>query len=247
MMFDLPLIGLTDEYKQVRCAIDRRKSALLLGAAGSGKTKVLRSALNSTGSPCVYLDSAPVLHDLLVEFGRRLSDAGYKPLRRFVPMRDDAGRFFAAQTSMSLRGILWSALENEPVTIALDHIRNGSPNTYRFLQKVYYTRGVTIIAVSRTHVDLGYLARLFWDPRDMITFQPLGNRDIHELFDTVARQLKLEHLDLDDFRPRVLEAAQGNPGQVVEMCRRAADPLYQKGRHIQFAPLRIDTVAHFLS
>ena len=37
----------------------------------------------------------------------------------------------------------------------------------------------------------------------------------------------------------------GNPGQIVEMCRSATEPLYVSGRHIKFAPLRIDALIRF--
>jgi hypothetical protein len=32
----------------------------------------------------------------------------------------------------------------------------------------------------------------------------------------------------------------GNPGQIAEMCKLVSDPKYWSGRHILFAPLRID-------
>jgi hypothetical protein len=55
----------------------------------------------------------------------------------------------------------------------------------------------------------------------------------------------LRDLDLDEFGNKALESAHGNPGQIIEMCRLAAQPQYQSGRYIKFAPLRIDTVMKF--
>jgi hypothetical protein len=44
----------------------------------------------------------------------------------------------------------------------------------------------------------------------------------------------------------VLAAAQGNPGQILTMCRLAGCPEYQDGRHIKFLPLRIDALTAFV-
>ena len=56
---------------------------------------------------------------------------------------------------------------------------------------------------------------------------------------------KLRQLDLDEFREKVLESARGNPGQIIEMCRLAAQPQYHAGRYIKFSAIRIDTVTKF--
>jgi GTPase SAR1 family protein len=245
MVAELPLVGLADECERVRQAVGKGQSLLLLGPPGCGKTKVLRSVLRESCVRSVYLDAAPVPHDLLVGLGQALIDLGHSPLQRFVPAGEQVRPWLVAQTSLRLRGILWSAIEAEPITIALDQIGKAGASTYRFLQKAYYTRGVSIIAVSRKSSDLGFLSRLFWDPRETVSFRSLGERDALRLFDMLVDKFGLDALDLNDFRPRVLEAARGNPGQIVEMCRLAAKPSYQRGRHILFAPLRIDTVAHF--
>lgn len=57
---------------------------------------------------------------------------------------------------------------------------------------------------------------------------------------------RLESLDLDAFRRKVLTAARGNPGQILAMCRMAGRPEYQQGRHIKFLPLRMDALAAFV-
>ena len=73
----------------------------------------------------------------------------------------------------------------------------------------------------------------------------LQERDAEHLFEAAADHFQLRNLDLNEFREKVLESARGNPGQILEMCRLAAQPQYHAGRYIKFAPLRFDTVMKF--
>jgi hypothetical protein len=104
---------------------------------------------------------------------------------------------------------------------------------------------MALFEASRDTVRLGALARLFWDPAKAIHIPPLPERDAEQLFDAAAGHFKLHNLDLDEFREKVLASARGNPGQIIEMCRLAAQPRYHVGRYIKFSPLRIDTVMKF--
>jgi hypothetical protein len=87
---------------------------------------------------------------------------------------------------------------------------------------------------------MGALNRLLWDPERMLRIAPLNVRDAADLFDSAADHFKLGNLSLNGFREKVLECANGNPGQIIEMCRLATQPQYLAGRHVKFAPLRID-------
>jgi hypothetical protein len=127
----------------------------------------------------------------------------------------------------------------------LDGVAGAGFPTYRFLQRIYHTPGMTLFASSQDAFSLGALARLFWNPAKALNIPPLQDRDAEQLFETAADYFKLRHLDLGEFREKVLESAHGNPGQIIEMCRLATEPQYHAGRYIKFAPLRIDTVMRF--
>jgi hypothetical protein len=63
--------------------------------------------------------------------------------------------------------------------------------------------------------------------RATLHLEPLNHGDSMRLFDVAAGQFALRDLDA---------------GQIVEMCRMASNPMYLSGRHIKFAPLRIDVL-----
>lgn len=244
----LPLVGLISERKRFLDALQKRESLLLLGPRGCGKTTVIQSAIKALPDrdDIVYLRYSPALHELLVSLARTLVDSQHNYLRRLVPKNDDLGKWLSRQTSVHLRGILWSALEAEPRTIILDGVDGATHPIFRFLQRVYFAPGTAMFASAHDSVALGALSRLFWHPQKVIHFKLLSEVDAAKLFDLAVNRFDLGHLGIEEFRHKVLEAANGNPGQIVQMCQLATDPQYMAGKYIKFAPLRIDALMRFL-
>jgi hypothetical protein len=226
----LPFVGMARELEHLNQAFAAGDPLLLLGPQGSGKTRLIQEALPR--NPHVrYIVWEPTLHALLISMARAM-------------LADPEDRL-AAHTSVHLKGLLWTAIESSPTPMVVDGIAGASFPTYRFLQRIYHTRGMALFAASRDAVSLGALARLFWNPAHALHVPPLHERDAEQLFDAAADRFQLRHLDLDEFRDKVLDSARGNPGQIIEMCRLAAQLQYHSGRYIKFSPLRIDTVMKF--
>ena len=217
---------------------------LLLGPQGSGKTRLIEEAL-SGNRHVLYIAWEPTLHALLTAMARALIAARHAEFISRAKPGTDPETWLAVQTSVHLKGLLWTAMESSPVPMILDGIAGASFPTYRFLQRIYHTPGMALFAASRDAFSLGALARLFWNPAKALHIPPLHERDAEQLFEAAADHFKLRNLDLDEFREKVLESARGNPGQIIEMCRLAAQPQYHAGRYIKFSPLRIDTVMKF--
>lgn len=165
MHVELSPIGLEQELARMRKAIQQRQSLLILGQRGSGKTTLLRTALGEPACKAIYVRSAGILHEFLVSFARSLALAGHRPTLNMIGRASDLDRLLTAQTSVHLKGILWTAIEKEPVVIVLDDIHGAGMRNYRFLQRIYQTKRVAIIAAARGYRCLDALARLFWDPR----------------------------------------------------------------------------------
>ena len=244
MEAQLPLVGMARELRRLSSALAAGDPLLLLGPQGSGKTRLIQEAL-SANRRVLYIAWEPSLHALLAAMARALIAARHADFLRRAQPGADAEAWLAVQTSVHLKGLLWTAMELSPVAMVLDGVAGAGFPTYRFLQRIRHTPGMALFAASRDAFSLGTLARLFWNPATALHVPALHERNAGQLFEAAADHFKLRHLDLDDFRGKVLESARGNPRQIIEMCRLAAQPQYHAGRHIKFAPLRIDAVMKF--
>ncbi len=225
----IPLIGRQAERKRILGAFENRGSLLITGARGLGKTRLIESSLEIANPerPFVYISFTPKLRDLLGSLGGKLW----------------AEQDLRTQTSIHLKGLLWRAFEEHPCTIVIDGIERASPPVYRFLQRIYFTRGAGIIASARSRETLGSLDRLFWDPREILELKPLKHAESRRLFDLAMEENPAGGIDLEEVRDRILDAAAGVPGAILTMCRMASEPRYRAGSRVKINLMRIDLAA----
>ncbi|MCW5978347.1 MAG: ATP-binding protein [Bryobacteraceae bacterium] len=226
-----PLIGRREELRNLTYALVERRSRLVLGPPGAGKTRLVREAERLAGQRCAWAERPRALHAFLVEAAEQL----HCRIERFADLEQ--------ATSMSLKPAVLDALQRSPRCVAIDDLAWADPRMYRFLRELYYLPDVCLIVTAASRDSLGYVRRLLWDPREEIALEPLNRVESQELFEAAADRYQLRSLDLEDFRRKALAAARGNPGQIVSMCRLAGRPEYHNGRYVKFLPLRMDALS----
>jgi hypothetical protein len=242
---EFPLIGREGELARVREAIRNRRSLSILGSPGSGKSRLIESACAELpgGAPPVRIQCPAHAHELLVALARALLKDGHETLAATLKCSDAA---VDRETSLHLRGVLWQSLALEPRPLVFEDIQGASAPMYRFLQRLYHTAGIGMIATAVSAERLGFLRRLFWDPRERLELEPLRDRDTRRLASLAASRFCLpDEIDRQELQQRVLEAAAGNPGRIVEMYRMAADSRYRRGDYVKMGLIRIDLAARF--
>jgi len=232
---ELPLVGRRAELSNLTAALRGHCARLIVGPPGAGKTRLIQEALRISREPCVFLRGPVARHALLVELARQLENCD---LAR-IPALEDA-------TSISLKPAVLNALRRAPRCVVIEDLSHADPRMYRFLQELYYVPRACLIVSSTSRDRLGFVRKLLWDPREEIRLRPLSRPQARCLFEAAAEAYGLGPLDLEDFRPKVLAAARGNPGPIISMCRLAAGPEYRAGRYIKFAALRMDALAAHL-
>ena len=225
----IPFVGRQRELRELIAALRTGQPRLTVGPAGIGKKRLVEEALQAAAQPFVRVRAAGVLHELLANLAAALGCSRPKA------------------TSPALKGLVLNALCRAPQCVVLEDLHDADPRMYRFLQKLYYTPGVSLIVSATSRADLGFVRKLLWDPREEMILEPLSRAEAQWLFDEAVRAFGIESLRVDDFGRKVLAAAKGNPGQILAMCRMAARPEYQRGSNIKFLPLRMDMLSAFLS
>ena len=158
----LPFLGMAREIERLSLAFATGDSLLLLGPQGSGKTRLIQEAL-SGNHQVLYIAWEPMLHALLTAMARALITARHAGFVSHAGVPSGPGRdaedWLAVQTSVHLKGLLWSAVESSPMPMMLDGVVGASFPTYRFLQRIHHTRGMALFAASRDALQFGCIGQ----------------------------------------------------------------------------------------
>jgi hypothetical protein len=227
-LWQVPLLNRNRQLGRLLDLVHAKAPALVYGSPGLGKTRLLlelRDRCSADGIPVVYVRFQQPLHAFLVEIARRL----------------DLGRESAS--SISLRGAIWQVLESKPRVILLDDIAEPSAPFYRFFERILAAEGNTIVGASEDARTTGSLQRVFWNPQQNIALQPLNRREAEVLLESAVAAFLPGSPIFCDVMDRIVRAAHGNPGRIVDMCIRASDPTYRDGHdHIRCGALIMDSL-----
>lgn len=227
LISDLPLIERDRELSKLLQCASAKTPALLTGSPGLGRTRLLRELgerLTAENIDSLYVPFVQPLHEFLVSMATRLA----------LPIASDS--------SVALRGLLWKALKDHPRILLLDDIAEATLQFYRFFERVLYVPGTTLIATGAHVYGIGALQRIFWNHQSVVSLRPLTKHGALLLIEQAIRLYAADLAEDQGFQARVVQVARGNPGRIVEMCRRAGSAAYRDGNRVRFGALSIDSL-----
>jgi hypothetical protein len=140
----------TEELARLQAQAQRRKSMLIFGAEAVGKTRLLRT----------FIETQPLaLFAAQVQSPRELLSALIEELRRVAKHGVSLPADCTSLGTGSLKGIVQRALDQHPFSLALDHLAGPSRVVTGLIKDLNYFDRTPVIFVARTpHMeDIGAL------------------------------------------------------------------------------------------
>jgi len=226
------------ELEQLRRRIHSRRSFLLHGPAGVGKTLLITHVLGDFPQ-ALYCPASSSSQAIFRELAGALARAGNPVAVRSLGR--DAAKL-KTKSAVAVKGIVSDALQGGGHSIILDHCAFTSQALAAAVREVAGWTSTPVVAVARSaHMeDAGFIRSMFPERSarmELKNFSPDGAvRFAHE----VARRQQLAAENLSQFMERVAELSGGNPGSIVSMIEMARQPRYRSAENIKITPLYVD-------
>ena len=239
------------ELVRLHSLLQSRKSALVHGPAGMGKTALLQqiAAARSPREPHLILALADR------EPGRWLRGlvlgllSQHSPPRLMkalslgeTPSALDAQRAVVRQSARALRRLLSESLEGGHYALGLDPTYFLSRASYKLLRDLTRTTGTPLIfsAHSGYMDDIGYATKFALPREQRLALGPLPEEAMARLFGDGVRRLSRAPANLEMFREHALSYAKGNPGTLLGLLRLAAEERSWLGENLKIHLLTVD-------
>jgi hypothetical protein len=239
------------EARRLTQALRERKSLVICGPAGIGKTALVSQVINhlptDMAACCLYLRSMKDLPDLLRQLIRLLHDLKDSNLRHQLRVEGISVLTFEAwlkqRSSSQMRGTLYRTVEQGDYRIFLDHLPPLTHGVARVIKELFWMRNTPVYLLVRDEIEqhlYQFYSFFYWGDRERLVLQPLPAHAAAELLECCIERFGLSELDLSDFREEALELSKRVPGAIVKMCALAANPRYQYGSRIKVKSVYID-------
>jgi len=223
----------TEELARLQAQAQRRKSMLIFGPESVGKTRLLRS----------FVQTQPlVLFAAQVQSPRELLISLMGELRRVAKPGISLPQNCTSLGTGSLKGLVQRALEQYPFLLALDHLAGPSRVVTRLIKDLNYFDRTPIIFVARTpHMeDIGALQPMCAGRSERLELKEFAAPIALEFARREVSRTGLWASNLETVLRQLVEWSNGNPGSIVQMLKMAHFPRYYSGDQIKAHVLYLD-------
>jgi hypothetical protein len=221
-----------EEMGRLRNQAEIRKSLLLFGPEGVGKSRLLQAFVQCQPL-ALYVGQTRSPHDLVLTLLHAMHAADE---RIRIP-----GNVAALSTS-SLKGIVNRALDTQQFLMVLDQLDAPSSVVAGMIKDLHYYGRTPVIFASRSpHMeDIGALRSLCANKSERLEVKNWPHHIALEFAKRDAERLRLSASNLETILPSLVEWSDGNPGAILRMLKMAHLPQYRAGDQIKAHILYLD-------
>jgi len=236
MNIDL-FVGREHEVKRIVEQASKGRSSLVIAEAGMGKTALLEVC------SLILLDDSPVIEISRVQpfssFLRELAEG----LHEFGILKDDPKKALKAQGNNDDKAkFLLGLIEDYDgqLVLVIDDI-SGVTTTNRTWIEQLIDKAVVITSVVPKQLGKQGTKRL-WKLFEEVRLEALNKTESGELLDILIERYNINAEDLELYKRKIIDAGQGSPFELTQMCKNHSAESIIKGTHlITLNETRVDT------
>ncbi|MGB6111359.1 MAG: hypothetical protein WBG23_01055 [Acidobacteriaceae bacterium] len=221
-----------EEMIRLRTQVTARKSILVFGPEGVGKSRLLRGFVE--GRPqALYVAQTHSPHAFLVSLLIAMRSVVNPEVTPDNP---------TTLSTVSLKGIVRRFLENHSFLLVLDQLNGPSRAVTGLIKDLHHFGRTPVVFASRSpHMeDIGALQPLCADKSERIEIKNWPRSIALEFAYREAEKTRLSASNLDPAVQMMVEWSNGNPAAILHMLKRAHLPQYRLGDQIKAHVLYLD-------
>jgi len=221
-----------EEMDRLRNHAKTRKSLLVFGPEGVGKSRLLQAFVKRQPL-ALYVSHVRSPRDLVHTLLQSLHTADE---RIRIPGN------VAALSTISLKGLVHRALDAQPFLLVLDQLEAPSGVAAGMIRDFHYYGRTPVIFASRSpHMeDIGALRPLCTNKSERLELKNWPHPIALEFARRYAEAGQLWASNLETALPAFVEWSDGNPGAILAMLKMAHLPQYRMGDQIKAHILYVD-------
>ena len=209
-----------EELARLRNQARIRKSLLVHGSEGVGKSRLLQNFIGSQPL-AVYIPQMRSPREFAMTLLQALHSADGK-----VKLPGN----IAALSTSSLKGIVHRALDTQPFLMVLDHLDAPSRVVTGMIKDLHYYGRTPVIFASRSpHMeDIGALRPLCANKAERLEVKNFPPQVALEFAQREAERTELWASNLETVLSSLVEWSDGNPGAILHLLKMAQLPQYSE-------------------